>query len=96
MLNNIITDIYDGNIISNVCDLYQRSNLLISDFRVCDCITLGSLFNTYCMHMYGCELWDSSCKYVDEFKVAYSIFTLYRICSLKQYIKTFNSNFILI
>ena len=26
----------------------------------------------------------------------YGIFTLYRICSLKQFIKTFNSNFILI
>ena len=27
--------------------------------------------NTYCMHMYGCELWDLSCKYIDEFKVAW-------------------------
>ena len=64
------TNIYDRNIISNVCDLYQRSNLMISDFRVCDCITLDSLFNTYCIHMYGCELWNLSCKYIDEFKVA--------------------------
>ena len=56
---------------SNVCDLYQKSNLLINDFRVCDCITLDSLFNTYCMHMYGYELWDLSCKYIDEFKVAW-------------------------
>ena len=55
--NFLSTNIYDRNIISNVCDLYQRSNLLISDFRVCDCITLDSLFNTYSMHMYGCELW---------------------------------------
>ena len=42
--NFLSTNIYDRNIISNVCDLYQRSNLLISDFRVCDCITLDSLF----------------------------------------------------
>ena len=69
--NFLSTNIYDRNIISNVCDLYQRSNLLISDFRVCDCITLDSLLNTYCMHMYGCELWDISCKYIDEFKVAW-------------------------
>ena len=34
---------------NNVCDLYQKNNLLIGDFRVCDCITLDSLFNTYCM-----------------------------------------------
>ena len=26
---------------------------------------------TYCMHMYGCELWDLNCKYVSEFKVAW-------------------------
>ena len=29
-------------------------------------------------------------------KLLYGIFTLYRICSLKQFIKTFNFNFILI
>ena len=23
------------------------------------------------MHMYGCELWDLSCKYIDAFKVAW-------------------------
>ena len=45
--NFLSTNIYDRNNISNVCDLYQRSILLISDFRVCDCITLDSLFNTY-------------------------------------------------
>ena len=45
--NFLTTNIDDRNIISNVCDLYQMSNLLISDFRVCDCIALDSLFNTY-------------------------------------------------
>ena len=29
--NTISTDIYDRNIISNVCDFYQRSNSVISD-----------------------------------------------------------------
>ena len=51
------------NIFANVCDLYQRSNLLISDFKVCDS-------QTYCMHMYGSELWNLNCNYVDEFRVA--------------------------
>ena len=51
--NFLSTNIYDRNIISNVCDLYQKSNLLISNFRVCDFIKLDSLFNTYCMHMYA-------------------------------------------
>ena len=43
--NFLSTNIYDRNIISNVCDLYQRSNLLISDFRVCDCITLQNILH---------------------------------------------------
>ena len=54
--NYISTNISDRNIIANVCDLYQRSNLLISDFRVCDSQTLDCLHKTYCMHMYGSEL----------------------------------------
>ena len=69
--NYVSTDIEDRNIIADVCDLYQRSNFLISDFRVCDSITLDSLHKIYCMHMYGSELWNLNCRYVDEFKVAW-------------------------
>ena len=69
--NFISTNIADRNITENVCDLYKRSNWIISDFRVCDSSTLDSLHRTYCMHMYGCELWDLNCKYVSEFKVAW-------------------------
>ena len=71
MGNFISTNIADRNITENVCDLYKRSNWIISDFRVCDSSTLDSLHRTYCMHMYGCELWDLNCKYVSEFKVAW-------------------------
>ena len=41
--NYVSTDIEDRNIIADVCNLYQRGNLLISDFRACDSITLDSL-----------------------------------------------------
>ena len=34
--NYISTNIYDRNIISNVCNFYQRSNSVISDFGICD------------------------------------------------------------
>ena len=54
--NYISTNITDRNIIDNICDLYQRSNRVISDFRACDSNALDSLHRTYCMHMYGCEL----------------------------------------
>ena len=69
--NYISTNIADRNIVDNVYDLYQRSNWVISDFRVCDSSTLDSLHRTYCMHMYGCELWDLNRNYVKDFKVAW-------------------------
>ena len=25
----------------------------------------------YCMHMYGCELWNLSCNYIKDYKVAW-------------------------
>ena len=69
--NYISTNIADRNIVDNVYDLYQRSNWVINDFRVCDSSTLDSLHRTYCMHMYGCELWDLNRNYVKDFKVAW-------------------------
>ena len=62
--NYISTDIADRN-------FYQRSNWVNSDFRVCDSSTLDSLHRTYCMHMYGCELWDLNRNHVKDFKVAW-------------------------
>ena len=55
------------------------------EHTVIDCIIIVTMtsqhsLTVYILHMYG----------------EYSILTLYRICSLKQFIKTFNSNFILI
>ena len=70
-LNYVTTDIGGRNIIVNVYDLYQRSNLLISNFRVCDSMALDSIHKIYCVHMYGSELWNLNCSYVDDFKVAW-------------------------
>ena len=67
--NYVSTNISDRNIFANVCDLYQRNNLLLSDFRVCDSQTLDCLHKTYCIHMYGSELWNLNCNYVDKFTV---------------------------
>ena len=57
LLGNYISDsIHDRHILNIICDLYQRSNLLISQFRSCDSEPLDILHKTYCMHMYDCEL----------------------------------------
>ena len=69
--NYISTNIYDRNIISNVCDFYQRSNSVISDFGICDSETLDKIHSTFCMHMYGCELWNITDSDVGKFYVAW-------------------------
>ena len=69
--NTISTDIYDRNIISNVCDFYQRSNSVISDFSICDSETLDKVHSTFCMHMYGCELWNLNSSDVQKFYIAW-------------------------
>ena len=46
-IGNYISDsIHDRHILNNVCDLYRRSNLLISQFRSCDSETLDRLHKT--------------------------------------------------
>ena len=65
-------DKHDRHILNYVCDLYQRTNLIISKFRSCDSETnLDRLHKTYCMHMYSVgELWNLSCNYIKDYKVA--------------------------
>ena len=69
--NYVATDLKDINITKHVCDLYQRRNNVISDFNACDSVTLDALHQTYCRHMYGCELWKLNCTYVSKFITAW-------------------------
>ena len=68
--NYISSSINDRHIIENTCDLYKRSNLLIIQFRPCNSKTFDRLHMTYCMHMYGCELWNLNEKDINQLKVA--------------------------
>ena len=47
--NYVATDLRDINITKHVCDLYQRSDNVISDSNACDSVTLNALHQTYCM-----------------------------------------------
>ena len=49
-------------ILNTKYDFYQRSHGLINEFRAFHCITLANLHRTYCMYMYGCELWNLNDK----------------------------------
>ena len=79
-LGNFIShDIYDRHLYNTVCDFYQRSHGIINDFRSCDSITLDNLHRTYCMHMYGCELWNLNDKNIDAFRIAWRKIILWKI-----------------
>ena len=67
----ISNDIHDRNIVSSVCDLYQRSNCTNSDVNACNSDTLNRLHASFCMHMYGCELWNLSSSYTDKYIIAW-------------------------
>ena len=69
IIMNIHRYIHDINIIANVCDLYQRSNSIITEFHACDSETLDNLQSTFCMHMYGCELWNLTSSYIDKYMI---------------------------
>lgn len=69
--NYISTNVYDRNITGHIIDLYQRSNNVINDFIACDSGTIDSLHTTFCMHMYGSELWNLSDGSTEKFKIAW-------------------------
>ena len=52
-------------------DLSQCHNSIITEFHACDSETLDSLHSTFCMHMYGCELWNLTSSYIDKYIIAW-------------------------
>ena len=52
---------------SAVKDLNCRLNNLLADFSHCNNNTLSTLFNSYCMNVYGCQLWKLIGKHNNTF-----------------------------
>jgi uncharacterized protein YerC len=58
--------------ISNAASqLYGRTNVINAQFRFAQQKTLYFLFKTYCVHMYGCELWDISSRALSTYATAF-------------------------
>ena len=51
--------------------IYIKEAICSLASRPCNSKTLDRLHMTYCMHMYGCELWNLSEKDINQFKVAW-------------------------
>ena len=49
----------------------KKGNYVISDFRMLDSFSLHKLYSTYCMSLYGCELFYYNSNYISELYVAW-------------------------
>ena len=67
----IFSDISIKNIDNAVNDLYMRTNNLMADFSYAESTTLSLLCNSYCMNVYGSQLWRLNNKSVERFYVAW-------------------------
>ena len=71
--NFISNNIYDRNIKEHVCRFIGKTNAILCDFGCCDSSTLVNIHRTFCMDLYGCELWKISSKYTEEMHTAWRI-----------------------
>ena len=52
--------------VNNVCnEMYSKLNLLYWQFSKCSSYVLHAVFNSYCMSLYGSQLWELQ-KYVSD------------------------------
>jgi hypothetical protein len=59
------------NIIKSKRDLIIRNNEIFHRFKFVKHNVLYYLFKTYCMSLYGCQLWDVSSKDINNFYIAW-------------------------
>ena len=69
--NDIVSDIFERSISHTVHTFYQISDNGISDFKMLDSFSLHKLQSTYCMSLYGCELFNYNSNYISELYVAW-------------------------
>ena len=69
--NRLYSNIYTKNSHEMVANFYRRSNNVISNFRMCDSITLNNLHSSYCTSFYGIELYNFSEDYMNDIYVAW-------------------------
>ena len=71
-LGNIIgSQALDKTIDANIRELYQNVNVLLSQFPKVNLNTKYKLFKTFCMSVYGSQLWDFESKACEKFYTAW-------------------------
>ena len=93
--NFISNNIYDRNIKEHVCRLIGKTNTILCDFGCCDSSTLVNIHRTFCMGLYGSELWNISSKYTEEMHIMRKIWKFLPrthnnlICNIRNKFYTF-------
>ena len=68
----IYSDISKKNIDNATNNLYMKTNNLMADFSYAQSSTLSVLYNSYCMNVYGPQLWYfNDYKSVERFYIAW-------------------------
>ena len=71
-LGNEISTVNKKLLIQNAkCDLNCRMNSLLADFSYCNSDTISMLFKSYCMNIYGSQIWKFYNKEVNIFYTAW-------------------------
>ena len=67
------SDIMDRAITQTVCSFYQKSNHVhvIANYSMLDSFSRSKLHTSFCMSLYGSELWNYNSRYVEEIVVAW-------------------------
>ena len=65
------SDITDRAITQTVCSFYQKSNHVIANYSMLDSFSRCMLHTSFCMSLYGSELWNYNGRYIEEICVAW-------------------------
>ena len=62
----------DRAITQTVCSFYQKSNHVIANYSMVDSFSRCKLHTSFCMSLYGSELWNYNSRYIEEIFVAWT------------------------
>ena len=69
--NKLCSSHYNILVDNAVNDLNCKLNHLLADFLHCNSSTLSVLYQSYCMNVYGCQIWSYNIKYVNKYYTAW-------------------------
>ena len=70
MLSNYIRFFLRRRFISTK-QIYKKNHTYNTKHTMLDCFSLHKLHTTYCMSLYGCEIWNYNSRFINEMFIAW-------------------------